>query len=94
MQDRCPADHHEVEALVHRALAVRPGRDLARRAEAAGAAWQCAEPLQQRLALERGVFRLLENIPERHVEIVDLAALHQVTRKAQDLAYVHAEPLR
>ena len=48
----------------------------------------------RRLPLIGFVLRFLERVPQRHVEIIDLAAGHDLSGQAADLAKVHAEAFR
>src|SRR4029079_4073003 len=58
------------------------------------AAWKIREPINQRFSSKLRLDRFLEDIPERHVQIVDVAGAQELGRKRALFGKSQAKPLR
>src|SRR5262245_13805871 len=90
-QDRGSADQDVVAAGLDHGLRILRAHDLAGGAEAHVATWKLGEIAHQRPALKLLLLRLLGVVPQRHVEIVDLALAQDFGRNVTDLGKLQAE---
>ena len=93
VQHRAAADQHEVGPMRQAALRGGGVHDLAGHAQAGGAAGQGREMVDQRPVGIGRVLRRLEAVPQRHVQIVELALGQHLGGQRQRFRHRDAEAL-